>query len=155
MTTRLEEAHIDRKETLQQLLELYSYDFTRRVDADVDENGKFNYPLDQLGYFRDPNRKAFLIRHNNFLSGFVLIKIENNTTYTINEFFVLFKYRSQGVGRTAATQLFDEHKGQWLINQADTNSPAHKFWRDVVEEYTAGKYEELQENGRTILKFNS
>lgn len=155
MSTALESVSADKRETLQQLLELYSYDFTRIVEADVNEDGRFDYPLAQLGYFKNPERKAYFIRHEGKLAGFVLIREENNQTFYINEFFVLYRYRSHGIGRTVAFQLFKEHKGRWIINQADSNSPAHKFWRNAVEEYTHGQYEEIQENGRKILSFES
>src|SRR3990167_8877045 len=83
------------KQVLQNILELYVYDFTEYMDFDLDESGLFHYPLE--AYWLLPHHYAFFIRTNAKLTGFVLIRPynpeEKNLIYSIGEFFVLKKYR--------------------------------------------------------------
>lgn len=154
MDIQLEKVAQQQKEALVQLLELYSFDFTRFVDADVSEDGRYHYPLDQLGYFKNSERLAYFIRVESKLAGFALIRNENGS-YHLNEFFVLYKYRQKGIGKIAAYQLFDMHPGQWIINQSDSNYPAHEFWEKVILEYSHNNVETLHEGGRTIMSFSN
>jgi predicted acetyltransferase len=60
------------------------------------------------------------------------------------EFFVLNTHRGRGVGRAAATQVFDRFRGVWELGWVVGNTPATSFWRSVVSGYTAGEYEGVQ-----------
>ncbi|WP_238996488.1 hypothetical protein [Paenibacillus pinistramenti] len=73
------------------------------------------------------------------------------------EFFVLKRFRRTGVGRTAAYALFDRFPGRWYISQLKTNTPAQAFWRAVVDEYTAGRYQERIRagSGNTLQLFDT
>ena len=61
---------------------------------------------------------------------------------SIADFFVLRRYRRQGVGRTAAMLLFDRFPGAWEVSSGADNVPGHVFWRGVVDHYTGGHYAE-------------
>ena len=67
----------------------------------------------------------------------------------MSEFFILRKYRQQGIGRQVAFYIFDLYCGSWEIYQAYTNLIAKKFWKSVIETYTAGNYTEtvMEDNG--------
>ena len=79
------------------------------------------------------------------LAGFVLlnhhsITVENANT--IAEFFVMRKYRRQGLGSQAAREVFDKLPGEWEVRELSENTAAHAFWRTVIGEYTDGRYQE-------------
>lgn len=48
------------------------------------------------------------------------------------EFFILRKYRRNGVGRRAANELLVRLPGTWELAVTDYNKPALGFWRRVV-----------------------
>jgi predicted acetyltransferase len=60
----------------------------------------------------------------------------------MEEFFVLRKYRGQGIGAWFATQLFDRFPGVWEVGEIHANTNAQRFWRKVIGRY-AGEFEEI------------
>jgi predicted acetyltransferase len=60
----------------------------------------------------------------------------------MSDFFVLRKYRGQGVGKQAAFNIFDMFPSAWEIRQIRGNHPANQFWYNVINEYTDGRYTE-------------
>lgn len=161
MDIKLEKASINQKSIMRNLLELYNYDFTEYDPDDVDEHGLYGYKyLDH--YWTEENRYPFLIRVNNNLAGFILVRgmgtnSQNNNIYSIAEFFVMRKYRKAGVGKRAAIMVFNMLKGEWKVSQIESNIPAQHFWRNVISEYTNNQFEEIREtdwNG-PIQKFTN
>ena len=138
---------------LRRLMELYLYDFSEFDLADVGPHGLYEYPyLDH--YWTEPNRYPFLLRVEERLAGFALVTRYNYLTgerdpdhgaaWIIAEFFVMRKYRQQGVGQAAALQLFDRFPGAWQVAQLRENTPASAFWRKVIDLYTHGQYQEQE-----------
>lgn len=142
-------ARPDQLDTLNNLLQLYLYDFSEFLGAGrmgLDETGRFDpgEPLDC--YFNQPNHWAYLARVDGRLGGFVLVndqvELRQGPGRNIDEFFVLRVYRRQGVGRALAFQAFDTYRGYWEVAQIHPNKPAQAFWRKVIGEYTTGRYAE-------------
>ncbi len=145
LVVEIQRASLSEKSVLRNLMELYQYDFSEYDGADVDEHGLFGYKyLDN--YWTESERHPFLVRVSGKLAGFVLVRAVDTknkpVTHAITEFFVLRKYRRQGVGRKVAWQIFDMFPGQWSICQEEDNLPAQSFWRQVIAEYTQGAYTE-------------
>ena len=143
-------ASVDDKPVLRQMMELYLYDFSEFADTDLNEHGYFDYShLDH--YWVESNRHPFLIRVNSKLAGFVLVHQNTyffDSKYMLSEFFILRKYRKKGVGRKVAFHIFDLYCGSWEIYQPHINLIAKKFWKTIIEAYTAGKYTEtVMEDG--------
>ena len=141
---RIEPILLEQKSVFVQLMNLYNYDFTEYEDTDVNDYGYFNYPYtDHL--WTEENRHAFFIRVDGKLAGFIIVKTNSGhftTANTINEFFVMKKYRRKGVGSFAAKAAFDMFKGKWEVCQMPNNIPARKFWKSVIIDYTGNKYQE-------------
>jgi predicted acetyltransferase len=138
---------------LRSLMELYLYDFSEFDLADIGPHGLYEYPyLDH--YWTDPWRHPFLIRVEERLAGFVLVTRYNYLTgevdpaqgaaWVIAEFFIMRRYRRQGVGEAVARQVFVRFPGPWQVAQIRENTPATAFWRKVIARYTAGHYQEHQ-----------
>ncbi len=145
---------------LRHLFELYSYDFSEFDKADVDEHGLFGYKyLDQ--YWAEENRHPFLIWVAGKIAGFALmqetVQAGRPSSFFMAEFFVMKKYRTQGVGEFAASYLFDSYPGEWIVSEIATNHPAQHFWRKVIGHYTGGQFEEIQADDwdGVIQTFNS
>ncbi|WP_223280083.1 GNAT family N-acetyltransferase [Nostoc sp. PA-18-2419] len=141
-------ASIDDKPLIQQMMELYQYDFSEFENQDLNEHGYFGYPyLDY--YWIEGDRYPFIVRVGGKLAGFVLVNQFTyipDSQYSMAEFFILRKYRQQGIGKLVAYQVFDRFCGKWEIYQINTNTVAQKFWRSVIAEYTTGKFREIAIN---------
>ena len=59
---------------------------------------------------------------------------------SLNEFFILHKYRRRGAGKFLAQKIFDAHKGFWKIEIHPSNVTAQMFWKNVVASYSNGNY---------------
>ena len=79
--------------------------------------------------------------------------IPEGTAYELLDFYVTPKFRGQGVGRQAAKQIFELHRGVWVLFELEKNLPAIAFWHKVLDEYTGKNYED-RDNG-TQQRFRS
>ena len=120
---------IEDKDVLGQLLELYLHDLSKFTGANVGSHGLYGYfYLDD--YWTEPDRHPFLLRVENHWAGLALVRA--GSPHDMAEFFVMRKYRRNGVGRAAARLLFDRFPGEWQIRQLAANKAATKFWRSVI-----------------------
>ncbi len=138
------------------LLELYVYDFTEYMDFDVDEEGLFHYPFED--YFTKPHHWIYLMRVNEKIMGFAFVlerlDDQNKSCFTIQEFFILKKYRKMGIGQTIASMIFSLHPGSWLIYQSKNNIPAQVFWRKVIAACTQDRYQEYYQDDKPHQAFD-
>ena len=126
--------------TLQNLFQLYVHDFSEfwagTVRGDLSADGLFEPDPHLDSYWTDPKREALFIQVDGALAGFVLINNHSHSgqplDHSIAEFFVVRKYRGQGVGRQAAHAAFARHRGVWEAAIARKNLPALSFWRRAV-----------------------
>jgi predicted acetyltransferase len=140
-------ATIDEHPVLENLLQLYIYDFSEIVGLDVADDGRFKDKSLSL-YWQDSWRHPYLIRADGKLAGFALVHERSRLSgemgiWDLAEFFVMRKYRRQGIGSLVATRLFETHRGKWEIRQRHDNGVASAFWRSLLTEFTGGKYEEV------------
>jgi predicted acetyltransferase len=153
MDVVLQPIGVERRQTVDNLFQLYVHDFTdfwatRQVE--LGEDGRFPpYPfLD--AYWEDPERAAFLIRADHALAGFVLLNRHSHSglsaDWNVAEFFVARHYRRAGVGRRAALAAIAPRAGQWEIAVARRNTPAQPFWRGVAADAAAGPVEETDQD---------
>ena len=140
------EAAFAEKPILRQLLELYEYDLSEFEGSDIGPHGFYGYRyLDH--YWTEADRHPYLIRVAGQIAGFALVNrhgVSGEDRWTIAEFFVLKKYRGQGVGEYAAAHVFDLRPGKWEVGQLAAHPGSHTFWRKVIRRYTNGRYEERQ-----------
>ena len=146
------------KEVIKNLMQLYMYDFSEYVDQDVEPDGLYKpYPKLEDYWNEDAGKFPYIIKMNNKYAGFILVKKNESITdsFSIAEFFILKKYRRAGIGKGAAKQIFDLHKGDWEVYQRENNLPARSFWIKVIDEYTQGQFLQALENGRAIQNFRN
>jgi predicted acetyltransferase len=145
-------ATIGDKSVLRQLIELYQYDWSGiSPDLDVDAHGLYGYDyLDH--YWTEKERYPFLVRVNGRYAGFVLVNdyvLVPGNQRSMAEFFVMRKYRRQGVGKRVAFEIFDRLPAKWEVRQVNENTVGVQFWRKVIGEYTGGKYQETLLEGES------
>ena len=148
MNIEVTPATVDERLILRHLLELYQYDFSEFDDADLNPFGLYDYPyLDH--YWTEPERSPFLVRVDGNLAGFALVGRYNYLTglkdnWVMAEFFILRKYRHQGIGEHVARFIFAQFPGDWQVGQIKENAPATAFWRKVIDRYSQGNFLEQQ-----------
>lgn len=150
-TIEVREATLAEKPILRQLLELYEYDMSEFEGRDVGSHGFYGY-LDN--YWTEAARHPYLILVQGQIAGFALVNrhgVSGEDRWSIAEFFVLKKYRGQGVGEYAATHIFDLWPGHWEVTQLAAHPGSHTFWRKVIGKYSGGRYEERQAGGETDI----
>ena len=80
---------------------------------------------------------------------------ETSADYHMSEFFVRKAYRRTGIGRDAATLIFDRFAGDWEIVEYQRNPSAIAFWRRVLATYDKGLYTERSRHGEVHHRFTS
>lgn len=134
------------KQMLGNLIQLYLHDLSDYTADDVDEHGLYRYSYFDA-YWEEDGRFPFLIRVDGRIAGLALVRTLASgpkPTYQLAEFFILRKYRRQGVGRAAAVALFGRFPGSWEIQQEAANLGGQTFWRRIISNYTEGNYREVQ-----------
>ncbi|HCA89133.1 MAG: GNAT family N-acetyltransferase [Legionellaceae bacterium] len=131
MQLELMSATIEQKPILANLLELYAYDFTEFFHFDIGDNGFYGYKYLPL-YWIEPTRFPYLIYVNNKIAGFILVQqgspiSPDSTVWDIAEFFVMKRYKNQGIGTLAACNIWKQFKGQWQVRVLVCNTIACKF----------------------------
>ncbi len=150
-------ASLAEKPILARLLEFYIHDFSEFGGFDVDHQGRYGYRHLE-NYWTEDTRLPFLIRVDGVLAGFALVSMigqGDGRETDMSEFFIMRKYRRQGVGRIVATTLFDRFPGQWRVRQILENVPAQRFWRSVIGAYTNGDYAESTTDRHVVQSFRA
>jgi len=113
-------------------------------------------------WFADDRSHPLLIVKGEQPAGFALIvrpppspQVRPVIDYRLSEFFVLHKARRLGVGRDAATLIFNRFAGQWEVTEYLRNAGAVSFWRRVIGHYTDGAYTERTADGEVRQFFRS
>ena len=137
------------------LRELSTY---REVRVGATEAATYRY-LD--AYWSEKGRHAFLIKGNDSVAGFALVRDPRSAgsgIHEIAEFYVKPEYRHQGAGRRAALAIWQRFPGLWELQVHAQNSAAAKFWVLCAETAAteAPQVSEVQaSDGRRIqLNFN-
>jgi predicted acetyltransferase len=94
----------------------------------------------------------YLIRVDSIPAGFTIICTDKahllpNVDFELMDFYIAPKFRRQGVGRRAANMAFNLFRGGiWQVYELERNFRARSFWKSVIEEYTKGNFQQL-DNG--------
>lgn len=139
---------------------LCQHDYSEFDGDELNEHGLYEYRyLDH--YWTEADRYPYLIKVAGKIAGFVLVRdmterTVSNPPHSIAEFFIVRKYRRQGVGKAVAKHLFDDFPpGNWVVGQSLNNIQAQEFWRRVVSEYTSGEYVERQDDEYNVFEFRT
>jgi len=157
MNFTLLHASNEHRVVIQNLMQFYIYDFSEYLEYDVEANGFFSpYPNLDDYWEKDTKKFPYIIKKDDKYIGFVLVKLINSNErsyFSIAEFFILKRYRLEGIGRAVAISLFNLHKGEWEVFQKEKNKPAQIFWNKVIAEYTKGQFKDYFESGKRIQNF--
>jgi len=143
-------ARQDEAATLENMLHLYLHDLSPFTGATIGDDGRFAYPrLPQYWTVEGEaeGRVPYIILAGGEMAGFALKSSHSclgrsAPVSNVSEFFVLRRWRGQGVGSMAARALFDRFAGPWEVAQLRNNAPAHAFWLQVIDDYTHHRFVE-------------
>lgn len=143
MDIKLVKVEVKDKEILRNLLEKYDYEFSQWDNRDVNGLGLYGYIYLDC-YWTEEKRWAFFIKVDDKLAGFVMVRsiqeAEEETVFSMSEFFVMYKYRRSGVGKYAAMKTFDMFQGKWQLKRHPKNTASVYFWNKIISDYTKGEY---------------
>jgi predicted acetyltransferase len=149
------------RELLQRLYPLYLHDlsaFTEYYDLDADGRWVPDHLPTWLGSDRCT---PLLLTADGKVAGLALVAhagfpfVPPGPDHTMGEFFVVARQRRRGVGRRAAALAFDAFPGHWRVEQLRRNTAATVFWREVIDAYTGGRFEEAAPYGHPVQTFTT
>ena len=125
---------------LANLLELYAHDFSEFHDVELGADGRFGYKYLPL-YWKEPDRRPFLVRIDGKLAGFVLVmrgsKVSGDEdVWDVAEFFIVRGYRRRGFGMKAAHAVWEKFPGRWEVRVMQSNHAAKEFWERAIRRFT-------------------
>jgi len=111
-------------------------------------------------WFADDSSHPLVILKDGQRVGFALVSRplrhqRGQIDFRMAEFFVLLQFRRLGVGRDAASLIFNRFAGTWEVVEFMYNKPAVRFWRSIINDYTAGQYRESSAHGEIHQMFKS
>ena len=113
-------------------------------------------------WFSNDQSHPLLILRGSDAVGFALVTRpripvagEKSADYRMSEFFVRRQHQRAGIGRDAATLIFDRFAGEWEILEYQRNPGSVAFWRHVVACYCTGRFTERLRNGEIQQRFKS
>lgn len=141
----IEVVPFEQKGILRRLLQFYLYDFSEIEPENVRMGADGEFPYRYLDHYwaadEGEERHPYFIRADGDLAGFALVRNVNGV-FVMSEFFVMRRYRREGVGARAAAAVFRRHPGRWIVQEVAPNVAAQAFWRRVIEAETGGAFDE-------------
>ena len=139
MNIEIIKATLDQKPILANLLELRAYDLTEHINFDIGDDGFYGYKNLPL-YWKDSNRHPYLIYCDKKIAGLVLVQqgspiSDDTSVWDIAEFFIMRKYKRQGLGSAVATQIWEQFKGTWQVRVFMGNKIAYQFWLQAIKKF--------------------
>lgn len=116
-------------------------------------------PRDLLAaWYRDDHSAPFIILRSGRPAGFALVqdvplRARPATSIRLTEFFVQKMQRGLGVGREAATLLFNRYAGDWHVATPTQQRGAVAFWRKVISGHTGGRFREQRDGSEVRYSF--
>jgi len=148
MNIELVEITISQLNMLLNLVKFYCYEWSQYNGIEIDNNCEYEFEHHIKKYFSEEKHYPYFIMVDKKIAGFILIDDDfdynKNSDYAISEFFVMYKYRCNGIGKIAATEIIKKLPGKWEIKMHPNNKISIDFWNNVVSNITNGKYEYIK-----------
>ena len=154
------EAKEKERSIIQNLARFYVYDLSEYQNRKCPEDGLFE-DEDYIRFWKKPGHYPYLIKCQDEIAGFVLVEKGGSSPdidYHIAEFFIVRKFRRQGISMFVAKELFQKYSGNWEVMSISGNKPAVKFWEKTIAGYTQGQYTKSSEFHNTnmeVIRFSN
>ncbi|WP_144512183.1 GNAT family N-acetyltransferase [Bacillus sp. FJAT-22090] len=135
MTILLQAAIKTEAPILRNLYSLYLHDLSKfTTNIDIGPNGFFHYD-DLDSFWETEGISPYFIKSGNDIIGFLLLLerpfLKKENDFSINDMFILNKYKGKGLGRKVLETLFEEKRGTYYVIELVENLPAVSFWKKV------------------------
>ncbi|MEK3922500.1 GNAT family N-acetyltransferase [Paenibacillus sp. FSL K6-2393] len=138
----------EQKELFLNLYNLYLYDLSEFSGEDLRKEGTYD-PTNTYLYLERDELHPFLIQYEGKVIGFVLVcsppYVPEDVDYTVQELFLVKKYRGQGLAAQAIELVFAQFEGTFQVEQLANNAAAVSFWKKYYEQHQI-KYIESEYN---------
>jgi predicted acetyltransferase len=155
LSTLIRIAKDTEKDLVHRLDQFYLYEFSSFIPdyLKVADDGLF-HDGDYLEFWEHRNKHPYLIYHHSEIAGFALVD-DLGTHFLMAQFFVMLKFQGAGVAKTAAFDIFDKHRGNWLVESLISNRKSEGFWPRIIDIYASGKYNKsVQEPKKTHHEYS-
>jgi len=149
---------LERKHVLENLMTLFLHDLSEYADDIlIDSDGLHRFDVLDW-FFEKEGLIPYFIESEEAILGFILIQSGEYTNleladYVINSFFILKRYRGQGIGTAAASEFIKQYPGRYCVSQLKENVPAVRFWKRVYERnHLEFREREREEDGHPLLE---
>lgn len=123
------------KELFENLFNYYLYELSAYSQEDIGAEGTFEME-DISPYYRDERLYPYFITVNDTIVGFILVTsppyVAEGVDYSVQELFVLPKYRGTNTAKDAVMQIFTLHPGKYEVGMFKSNVKAVKFWTKLI-----------------------
>ncbi|GJM72911.1 hypothetical protein HMSSN036_51270 [Paenibacillus macerans] len=128
----------EHRELFLNLYNLYLYDLSEFTGEDPVEDGRFDTSNNDL-YLERKELFPYFIRCSGKVAGFVLVCappfVPDGIEYTIQELFLLKKYRGRQIAQTAVAEVMRRLSGRVRVEQLKNNAAAVAFWRSFYKRH--------------------
>lgn len=126
------------KTIIENLFNYYLCELSLYSLEEVGPDGK--YEMEDISqYYMDDRLYPYLITVDNKIAGFILVVsppyVSEGIDYSVQELFVLPKYRRTGIAKEAAMHVFKQFKGHYKIGMFRTNTRAVSFWTHLLSSH--------------------
>lgn len=123
------------KELFENLFNYYLYELSAYSQEDIGTEGTFEME-DISPYYRDERLYPYFITFNDRIVGFILITsppyVAREVDYSVQELFILPKYRGTSIAKEAVMQIFKLYSGRYEVGMFKSNGRAVKFWTKLI-----------------------
>lgn len=145
MNLSLQQVLPTQRHIIENLFGYYIYEMSGFLQLNPNSDGQYSFNPESLSaYWQLPNSSyiPYFIYVDQNIAGFALVRRypQCQALWDMEQFFVLRKYASQGVGHKAFAQVCAQHQGQWQIRVLKENVKALHFWKSAVSQLCAGVY---------------
>tara|TARA_E500000331_G_scaffold356870_1_gene416563 strand:- start:520 stop:999 length:480 start_codon:yes stop_codon:yes gene_type:complete len=122
------------------LLQLYMHDMSEWFGTVTDNRGRYNFiqyrPSDIVYLAIDDETEK--------PAGLAIVATPGNGSYDLEEFFLMRRFRHQGMGERFVAHILSDLRGDWIVRFFEGNLPAVPFWRKALSAYTSDVTEERE-----------
>ena len=123
---------------------------------EVEANPSGSYPYD-TSVIWEQGYDAYLAKVGDSVAGFALVGsadeyLSEVGAHDVHEFFVLRRFRRDGIGRQMAIHLWNKYRGEWLVRVLEANAPALAFWRAAIAGFPLGPFAGLRKEESRLVK---
>lgn len=141
---------------LENIFQYYIYEMSEFLPVNLEAVGRFSYNAESLDpYWDNKQHIPYFVYVHEQLAGFVLVRKypEQKEFFDIDQFFIVRKYQSRGVGQKVFKQVMNKHSGLWQVRVLKENESALGFWKKVISNLVGSKVDFVERVDEDIAMY--